>query len=78
MAVQRGNLLCEEGGAGNALLEAKESRFRWGGGTSNQCREAVLRLAYEIPLSGHLGKKKTVERVLRRFYWPTLHRDVHG
>ena len=42
----------------------------------NQCREAVLRLAHEIPLSGHLGKKKTVERVLRRFYWPTLHRDV--
>ena len=42
----------------------------------NQCRQAVLRLAHEIPLSGHLGKKKTVERVLRRFYWPTLHRDV--
>ena len=43
---------------------------------SNQCQEAVLRLAHEIPLSGHLGKKKTVERVLQRFYWPTLHRDV--
>ena len=42
----------------------------------NQCREAVLRLAHEIPLSGHLGKEKTVERVLRRLYWPTLHRDV--
>ena len=41
-----------------------------------QHREAVLRLAHEIPLAGHLGKKKTVERILQRFYWPTLYRDV--
>ena len=43
---------------------------------SKQHREAVLRLAHEIPLAGHLGKKKTVERILQRFYWPTLYRDV--
>ena len=41
-----------------------------------QHREAVLRLAHEIPLAGHLGKKKTVERILQRFYWPTLYWDV--
>jgi len=36
--------------------------------------KTVLKL--EIPLSGHLGKEKTSKRVLQRFYWPTLHRDV--
>ncbi|KAL5510367.1 hypothetical protein EMCRGX_G005901, partial [Ephydatia muelleri] len=39
-------------------------------------REEGEELAHEIPLAGHLGKKKTVERILQRFYWPTLYRDV--
>ena len=33
-----------------------------------QCRESVLRLACLIPLTGHLGKKKTADRILQRFY----------
>ena len=41
-----------------------------------QCRNTVLQLAHDIPLSGHLGKKKTTQRLLQRFYWPTIHRDV--
>ena len=41
-----------------------------------QCRRAVLQLAHSTPLSGHLGKKKTAARIMRRFYWPTLFRDV--
>ena len=41
-----------------------------------QCRKAVLQLAHEIPLSGHLGKKKILQRVLQRFYWPSVCRDV--
>eukprot|EP00731_Ephydatia_muelleri_P006652 Em0003g900a len=41
-----------------------------------QCRKAVLQLAHEIPLSGHLDKKKTLQRVLQRFYWPSVCRDV--
>ena len=40
------------------------------------CRKAVLQLAHSIPLGGHLGKKKTTDRILKRFYWPSLHRDV--
>ena len=40
------------------------------------CREVVLKLAHEIPLAGHLGKDKTAKRILQRFYWPTLHKDV--
>ena len=41
-----------------------------------ECRQKVLELAHAIPLAGHLGKKKTTERITRRFYWPTLHRDI--
>eukprot|EP00731_Ephydatia_muelleri_P011389 Em0006g283a len=41
-----------------------------------QCRKAVLQLAHEVPLAAHLGKNKTAKRILRRFYWPTLYRDV--
>ncbi|KAL2099462.1 hypothetical protein ACEWY4_005942 [Coilia grayii] len=39
-------------------------------------REEVLKLAHEKPMAGHLGIRKTQERVLRHFYWPRLHSDV--
>ena len=41
-----------------------------------QCRPAVLKLAHNIPMAGHLGKKKTADRVLSRFYWPGVFRDI--
>ena len=41
-----------------------------------ECRAAVLQLAHDIPMAGHLGKKKTSDRVLQRFYWPGVYRDV--
>ena len=40
------------------------------------CRKAVLQLAHEIPLAGHLGRKKISQRILQRFYWPSLFKDV--
>ena len=42
----------------------------------SQCREAVLCLAHSIPLAGHLGRNKTASRILQRFYWPTVFKDV--
>ena len=36
----------------------------------------MLQLAHEVPIAGHLGKHKTAKRILRRFYWPTLYKDV--
>ena len=41
-----------------------------------ECRRTVLHIAHTIPLAGHLGKDKTAHRILQRFYWPTLYRDV--
>ena len=39
-------------------------------------RDKVLRTLHDDPLSGHLGAKRTMERIERRFYWPTLDKDV--
>ena len=41
-----------------------------------QCRQSVLQLAHNIPLAGHLGRRKTASRILQRFYWPGIFRDV--
>ena len=41
-----------------------------------QLRPAVLKLAHDIPLAGHLGRKKTADRIVSRFYWPGLYRDI--
>ena len=41
-----------------------------------QYRRQVLQLAHSIPKSGHLAKAKTSVRIQKRFYWPTLFRDV--
>ena len=32
------------------------------------CRDSVMAAAHEIPLGGHLGKTKTTQRLLQRFY----------
>ena len=41
-----------------------------------QCRQKMLQLAYLIPLAGHMGRGKTLQRIQQRFYWPLLFRDV--
>lgn len=41
-----------------------------------KCRSGVLRLAHDIPASGHLGRKKTLDRIQRRFFWPVISRQV--
>lgn len=39
-------------------------------------RSEILSLAHETPLSGHLGVRKTYDRILRNFFWPGLKGDV--
>ena len=38
--------------------------------------EKVLRSAHETLMSGHLGIKKTMDRVLTEFFWPGVCGDV--
>lgn len=39
-------------------------------------RDQVLRLAHDSVLAGHLGVKKTKERILAEFYWPGVQGDI--
>ncbi|MEW8548415.1 MAG: hypothetical protein AB2693_33340, partial [Candidatus Thiodiazotropha sp.] len=39
-------------------------------------RDQVLRLAHDSVLAGHLGSKKTKERILAEFYWPGVQGDI--
>ena len=39
-------------------------------------RREVLELAHDLRVSGHLGVRKTYNRVLQHFFWPGLKRDV--
>ncbi|KAF8770187.1 hypothetical protein HNY73_017749 [Argiope bruennichi] len=38
-------------------------------------RQEVM-MAPDIPLAGHLGEKKTKERIKYFFYWPTMKEDI--
>ena len=39
-------------------------------------RSNVLNLAHETPMAGNLGVNKTYRKILNRFYWPGLRKDV--
>lgn len=39
-------------------------------------RTHIMQVAHDSLLGGHLGKKKTIDRILSNFYWPGLNRDV--
>ena len=39
-------------------------------------RDSVIKLAHDQPLAGHLGVKKTKERIMKAFYWPGIFRNV--
>lgn len=39
-------------------------------------RKEVMKLAHSVPLAGHMGKTRTAKRIMQRFYWPSLFRDV--
>ena len=39
-------------------------------------RRKILEVAHDIPLAGHLGQKKMLNRILQRFFWPGITREV--
>lgn len=38
--------------------------------------EEILLLAHEAPMAGDTGIQKSHRRILQRFYWPKLHKDL--
>jgi transposase InsO family protein len=41
-----------------------------------QLRAKVLQLAHDLPMAGHLGTKKTLDRLLPLFFWPRVSAEV--
>ena len=41
-----------------------------------QLRDDVLKLAHDSPMAGHLGDKKTRDRILADFYWPGMYNQI--
>jgi hypothetical protein len=41
-----------------------------------QLRQRLLKVAHDIPSSGHLGTQKTIDRLLRHFWWPRIFGEV--
>ena len=39
-------------------------------------KSLILQECHDVPLSGHLGTAKTMERVVRRFVWPKMHEEI--
>ena len=41
-----------------------------------KCRKLALEVAHDTPMGGNLGRKKTLDCLLERFYWPGIVHDV--
>ena len=39
-------------------------------------RNIVLQLAHSMPLTGHMGRDRTARRILKKFFWPNVLKDV--
>ncbi len=45
--------------------------------TPRAIREEVMRMMHDSILAGHLGRKKTTDKILQRYYWYELREDVN-
>lgn len=52
------------------------TNFEWKAVVPKGSRNEVLKECHDDPKSAHLGVQKTIDRVLDRYYWPGLSRDV--
>ena len=41
-----------------------------------ELRESVMKLAHDTPMAGHMGTKRTLDRIWHSFYWPGICKDV--
>ena len=41
-----------------------------------RCRPLVMQVGHDAPMAGHLGVNKTRNRILSRYYWPGIFKDI--
>ena len=41
-----------------------------------KCRGMMMGIGHSIPLAGHLGRRKKFKRILQRFWWPGISKDM--
>ena len=61
---------------GGVLWRICAGRYQLVLGEDSPLREVVIRQAHESVSAGHTGRHKTLERVLRRFWWKNAEADV--
>eukprot|EP00983_Pelagomonas_calceolata_P082118 1155819-Pelagomonas_calceolata.AAC.1 len=42
-----------------------------------ELRHRLMHEAHDTPIAGHLGRAKTLERLVRQYFWPRMSADVH-
>ena len=67
----------------NLLMHRKVSKHEHDGKTCidrvvvpESYRQEIIRLGHTVPLAGHMGRDKTLERISSHFYWPKLSFDI--
>jgi len=63
---------------GEVLWRVAAGRYQLVLGEDSPLREVVFREAHDSLSAGHTGREKTLERVLRRFWWKNASEDVAG
>ena len=39
-------------------------------------RRDILKMAHDMPMAGHMGVERTLQRIRKRFWWPGVAKDV--
>ena len=81
LAMEQKDTVVEEGFIYQSNILYRHKRGKTGDCTKQlvvptSCCLAIMRDVHEIPLGGHLGRKKSLHRIIQRFYWPTKGNDV--
>jgi len=43
---------------------------------NEELKVEIIQLHYDIPVAGHRGKWKTIELVMRNYWWPGVTRNI--
>ena len=60
----------------NGLLVTRQLQPRVVVPNDPAVKSLILHECHDVPLSGHLGTAKTIERVVRRFVWPNMNEEI--